>query len=318
MRLTTAIVNGNRDSICLYVKKACKEWTEAAYNLTDAIQKGSDSITTYVIDGIGDDDGLDTNMTDCYSNIRPPESICFFEKVIPNSHIQSVGCYFHEVKCRPGKGLESWRKLRSFNDGKTKVQLPAVQGEIDSIVFITLFGMVHGSPFIAGSGAGCVLVNGGFADISGNLVVGLRKSIEETDFDEEFLESTREQLFRKDISLFSKALRLLSCKNIVTADASDEYNQPEKWRRRMKQPKLQYKVLKVYAPGKKIEDAVPLVSRNGNETIMPHHYCRGHFATYTEEKPLFGKYSGKFWIPAHVRGSVKNGAVVKDYCVIER
>ena len=86
----------------------------------------------------------------------------------------------------------------------------------------------------------------------------------------------------------------------------------------MKQPKLQYKVLKVYAPGKKIEDAVPLVSRNGNETIMPHHYCRGHFATYTEEKPLFGKYSGKFWIPAHVRGSVKNGAVVKDYCVIER
>ncbi len=43
------------------------------------------------------------------------------------------------------------------------------------------------------------------------------------------------------------------------------------------------------------------------------HICRGHFSRYTEEKPLFGKYAGLFWIPMHVRGSVKNGVVDKDY-----
>jgi hypothetical protein len=45
------------------------------------------------------------------------------------------------------------------------------------------------------------------------------------------------------------------------------------------------------------------------------HICRGHFATYTEERPLFGKYAGQFWIPAHVRGSAEAGKVFKDYDV---
>jgi hypothetical protein len=45
------------------------------------------------------------------------------------------------------------------------------------------------------------------------------------------------------------------------------------------------------------------------------HICRGHFSTYTEERPLFGKYAGRFWIPSHVRGSAEAGKVVKDYRV---
>jgi hypothetical protein len=36
---------------------------------------------------------------------------------------------------------------------------------------------------------------------------------------------------------------------------------------------------------------------------VPMHMVRGHFSHYTEEKPLFGKYAGTFWIPAHIRGS---------------
>lgn len=45
------------------------------------------------------------------------------------------------------------------------------------------------------------------------------------------------------------------------------------------------------------------------------HICRGHFSVYTDDKPLFGKYAGRFWIPAHVRGSEKAGKVYKDYSV---
>jgi len=33
------------------------------------------------------------------------------------------------------------------------------------------------------------------------------------------------------------------------------------------------------------------------------HICRGHFATYTAERPLFGRVTGTVWKPMHTRGS---------------
>jgi hypothetical protein len=42
---------------------------------------------------------------------------------------------------------------------------------------------------------------------------------------------------------------------------------------------------------------------------------RGHFSTYSEERPLFGKVAGTFWIPCHVRGTVEEGVVASDYQV---
>lgn len=45
------------------------------------------------------------------------------------------------------------------------------------------------------------------------------------------------------------------------------------------------------------------------------HICRGHFSTYTPERPLFGKVAGQFWIPAHVRGRASEGVVSKQYAV---
>lgn len=43
------------------------------------------------------------------------------------------------------------------------------------------------------------------------------------------------------------------------------------------------------------------------------HICRGHFKTYTEDNPLFGKHTGTYWWPMHKRGSEDNGKVNKDY-----
>jgi hypothetical protein len=54
---------------------------------------------------------------------------------------------------------------------------------------------------------------------------------------------------------------------------------------------------------------------NGDGFQKALHICRGHFSTYTEERPLFGKVSGTFWVPSHVRGSAKNGVVISDYNV---
>lgn len=43
------------------------------------------------------------------------------------------------------------------------------------------------------------------------------------------------------------------------------------------------------------------------------HMVRGHFATYTDEAPLFGHTTGSIWKPAHVRGHQSEGKIVKDY-----
>lgn len=43
------------------------------------------------------------------------------------------------------------------------------------------------------------------------------------------------------------------------------------------------------------------------------HSVRGHFARYTEEAPLFGRYVGLVWKPPHLRGLAQAGIIKKDY-----
>lgn len=45
------------------------------------------------------------------------------------------------------------------------------------------------------------------------------------------------------------------------------------------------------------------------------HLCRGHFSRYTEENKLFGKHTGTFWIPSHVRGAKENGETKVSYAM---
>jgi hypothetical protein len=45
------------------------------------------------------------------------------------------------------------------------------------------------------------------------------------------------------------------------------------------------------------------------------HICRGHFKTFTDEAPLFGKHTGQYWWPQHVRGHAGEGMVIKGYAV---
>lgn len=51
--------------------------------------------------------------------------------------------------------------------------------------------------------------------------------------------------------------------------------------------------------------------RAGNRS----HTVRGHFRYYSPDKPLFGRYSGMYWVPEHRRGSDDYGEIIKDYKV---
>jgi hypothetical protein len=54
-------------------------------------------------------------------------------------------------------------------------------------------------------------------------------------------------------------------------------------------------------------------TQDENGKPIPRHLVRGHFARYSEEKPLFGKYVGTFWVTPHWRGDEEFGEVRKGY-----
>lgn len=111
-----------------------------------------------------------------------------------------------------------------------------------------------------------------------------------------------------------KAMCLCMCQNKPREDdASEEFNPPVKWTSRQRLPRLRYRVLDINgikSPRSMNPEFIPRGSG-----INSLHQVRGHFATYLPERPLFGRLSGTFWIPDHIRGDVKNGVVVKDYTV---
>jgi hypothetical protein len=53
--------------------------------------------------------------------------------------------------------------------------------------------------------------------------------------------------------------------------------------------------------------------KSGLSRDQRRHIVRGHFAHYTEEKPLFGKHVGRFWVPQFMKGKAKFGEVEKSY-----
>lgn len=47
--------------------------------------------------------------------------------------------------------------------------------------------------------------------------------------------------------------------------------------------------------------------------VMPLHWTRGHFKTFTEQRRLFGKHIGTYWWDPNLSGNKRRGVVVKDY-----
>lgn len=110
------------------------------------------------------------------------------------------------------------------------------------------------------------------------------------------------------------SIMLLNCKNIrLEEEPGAKMKRMLNKHKKDSRKKEVYKVLVI--------DAMKPKSRSDHESVetgikRSFHVCRGHLRTYTEEKPLFGKYSGTYFIPAHVRGDKEIGEVEKDYKIV--
>lgn len=110
--------------------------------------------------------------------------------------------------------------------------------------------------------------------------------------------------------LFS--VSLMNCKNMGLVDEKLSRQYRRKLERQGK-PVITYKTLDI-AP---FRAQVKRETEPGESQIKHAlHICRGNFATYTDDAPLFGKHTGTYWRPMHVRGSKQHGEVKKDYRVI--
>lgn len=111
-------------------------------------------------------------------------------------------------------------------------------------------------------------------------------------------------------SPFVMCLGLLNCKNVKTKMVEPTSKQRKKLKR-TGSPVIRMHTLIIHPFGKRYG------SGSGTEAKLPWHMCRGHFKTFTEEKPLLGKPwgVGTWWWNPTVRGSKQRGQVHKDYLV---
>jgi len=103
-------------------------------------------------------------------------------------------------------------------------------------------------------------------------------------------------------------LMLINCQNVITETV---YKRKKDKRSPIQKGEI-YKVLKfkVKKTSKRYEYEEEDIVK---ETIMPLHLCKGHFRTYTEERPLFGKIVCRIWVGTHLRGDPEKGILIKDY-----
>jgi len=107
-------------------------------------------------------------------------------------------------------------------------------------------------------------------------------------------------------------LYLFGCKNIATETHLPSGKLNKKRAKNGKPPITKYKTLNIFLPGKKSRGNP---SGNKSGVVMPLHLCRGHFKTYTKEKPLFGHITGRYWWQPHARGLKSEGTIIKNYNV---
>lgn len=117
-------------------------------------------------------------------------------------------------------------------------------------------------------------------------------------------------LDRASIQPALMAISFMHCKNIKVQPQEPSSKLSKAFQKRHGKPLLRYHTLEI-EPMKKVLETEGSIGQNGLKKAL--HICRGHFAHYTPEKPLFGRVTGTVWKPAHVRGSAAEGIVAKDY-----
>ncbi len=110
------------------------------------------------------------------------------------------------------------------------------------------------------------------------------------------------------------AISLCHCKNVAMREITENLGIPKSIRDGKELgPDNRWRVLDISSIQSALREAG--AGEQTGSLRRAFHICRGHFANYRAERPLFGKFEGSFWRPMHVRGDPAAGTVSKDYSV---
>jgi hypothetical protein len=101
----------------------------------------------------------------------------------------------------------------------------------------------------------------------------------------------------------------MHCKNVDVRSVDPPERLSKKHERRYGRPLTRYHVLNI-EPMRRVLTSEGEAQTKGLRHAM--HICRGHFKTYTEEAPLFGRHTGTYWWESEARGKPEHGVVEKD------
>lgn len=109
------------------------------------------------------------------------------------------------------------------------------------------------------------------------------------------------------------AISFMHCKNVRQAEEAPPPKLSRAHTRRHGLPLSTYRTL-VIDPMREVLRREGRAGEVGVERAL--HICRGHFKTYDQARPLFGRVAGTIWCPSHVRGAIEAGLAGKDYRVL--
>lgn len=226
------------------------------------------------------------NVSEDVPNWMPPFEKCFVE--FTTSMEDETG---EQVACQAGAVMWRWEY-----DGKDDLP-PETKWHISCVSWASLIGgkknsSISGKPILLG-------LFGVYADRNGRCL-----SMFINHFDGDILKDLRGKI----ACVAGMTTSFMHCKNVKQVEAKEDPG--ERFRKQYKVPKFTYRTLCI-DPMKEVLRREGQSEATGLKRAL--HICRGHFSTYSDEKPLFGKYAGTFWVPDHVRGKKEHGEVVKDY-----
>ena len=102
-------------------------------------------------------------------------------------------------------------------------------------------------------------------------------------------------------------LALANAQNVELETVHPAEGLSRRWRRRTGQPLRSYS--RIVLPHRISRSS----SADGSSDPQPLELVKGHFKTYTAERPLFGRVVGTWWWEPHARGSVDAGQREHDY-----
>ncbi len=103
----------------------------------------------------------------------------------------------------------------------------------------------------------------------------------------------------------------MNCKNVQRIEHEPPSKVARKYKKKTGKSLVKHYILNLYPLKKRETEVKNPVSEFATKKSL--HIRRGHFKTYTEEKPLMGKHTGVYFWGQHIAGSKSVGVVKKDY-----